>query len=805
MEISQHPSHDDELLYSKLIEYLQGFGRAEIRELEDRLDAVSRELGVTSEVTSDGQRVAWSCDLLPHLFSSEEWDQVVLGFQQRFRAFEKLLHDVYGKREILKQGVLPIPLILGSPNYQRNAVGLPQSGENFLHLSGICLVRTASGALAVKQHLLGNPAGLSYMLHNRRLLARVLPEVFQFRPIESIADAPTRILMTLRSVAHRQAPSVVLLTRGLTDLFYSEHSFLARRMGIPLVESGDLTVLDNRLFLRTVSGLERVDVIYTRLADPLLDPLAFNNQGGVPGLIHCIRKGNVSIVNAIGSQLADDRSLLHYSNTIIRFYLGEAPILPTIQTYWLGDLDQREMVLERPDRFHLHSITGEESIDLSSLSDVLTAIRKAPHLLVAHSIEEGAEVSRFSDGKLVPALQDHVVYGVRDGKRIDAFPGALTRLFQQSSKEKRDERISSRDTWILREAVPARAIHSGRQETLPARPVTSRVAEGFYWLGRYLERALSLASMIQLIETIETEELNAIERKLYLPLWSQLLPPLDNGTKQRRQSLSTPLERYRLLLDVDESGSVAFMIKRSVRNADSLREVISPEAWTALATLRATFVRNRYRSETGTPEARKIALRVSETTIGLIPQFFATARFSMLADDGWRFCELGQLVERAITTANASFRATQSIAQRLDASHPSEIELSAFLRLLGCRDAYRRVYQSRAELPQVLELVWQNEAMPRSVGSALRRSAELIRASLPESSEPGQTAIRFIDKLLLSIRRLDWYSYFGTGQEIELLRKDALLENLGYLLHETQKVHQVITDSFLNQRTVRSR
>jgi uncharacterized circularly permuted ATP-grasp superfamily protein/uncharacterized alpha-E superfamily protein len=799
--------------YSGVIRELERATSADLRELEERLDATLRELGIAFEVPSGDHHNTWFCDLLPQIFSSVEWDQIVRGFQQRFKAFDLFLEDVYSKREILRQGTIPIPVVLGSPNFQRSAVGLRPAGGHFLQLSGLCICRDASGRLLVKNHYLSHASGLSYMIQNRRLLARVLPELFQSQPVESIADIPTDILLRLQAVAERPGPSVVLLTPGVESAVYSEHGFLARRMGIPLVEGGDLVVLDHGLYLRTVSGLERVDVVYSRLADPWLDPLVFKREShfGIPGLVQCVRTGTVTIVNSIGSQLADDRSLVHFSNAIIRFYLGESPILPALQTYWLGDLDQREMVFEQPDRFQLRTLTGERFLQFTgsekAWNEIRTEVRRAPHLFVAQPMEDCAETICFSQGKKTTRLQDHIVYGIRDGDRFEVFPGALTRISAtENGRTESQHGGGGKDTWVLQDlsTVTSETEPFRRPKILPARPVTSRVAEGFYWLGRYLERAMNISKMIQVIETIEMEELTSAERRLYRPVWNRLLPPLEHAGKKGRRSMASPIERYRLLLDSSEMGSVFSIVKKGMRNADSLREAISPEAWSALATLRSFFMRSRFRLEATDQEARRTTRRLSDTAVAIIPQFFATAQLSMLADDGWRFTELGQFVERAVTTANATRSVAQSIIKRLNSLHSIEIELSAFLRLLGSRDAYRRIYQTRAEPPQVLEFLWQNAEMPRSVTYSLRRCTELLQASLPNSSPPAQQAQSFLEELLRTIRRVDWYNFFVNEDEMNfrLLRHEELLALLDQLLAETQGLHHMITDNFLSHQSI---
>ena len=799
--------------YSAVVAELEQATSADLRELEERLDATLRELGIAFEVPSGDHHNTWFCDLLPQIFPSDEWNQIVRGFQQRFKAFDLFLEDVYGKREILRQGTIPIPVVLGSPNYQRSAAGLRPAGGHFLELSGLCICRDSSGGLLVKNHYLSHASGLSYMIQNRRLLARVLPELFQSQPVESIADIPTDILLRLRAVAERPGPSVVLLTPGVESAVYSEHGFLARRMGIPLVEGGDLVVLDDGLFLRTVSGLERVDVVYSRLADPWLDPLVFKREShlGIPGLVHCVRKGTVSIVNSIGSQLADDRSLMHFSNAIIRFYLGESPILPTMQTYWLGDLDQREMVFEQPELFQLRTLTGERFLqfngDEKSRGEIRAEVRRAPHLFVAQPMDDCAETLCFSQGKKITRLQDHIVYGIRNGDQLDVFPGALTRISAtETGRTESQHGGGGKDTWVLQDISTIAAAREPyqRPKILPSRPVTSRVAEGFYWLGRYLERAMNISKMIQVIETIEMEELTSAERRLYRPVWNRLLPPLEHAVKKGRRSMASPIERYRLMLDSSETGSVISIVRKGLRNADSLREAISPEAWSALATLRGFFIRSRFRLAATDQEARRTTRRLSDAAVAVIPQFFATAQLSMLADDGWRFSELGQFVERAVTTANATRSVAQSVVKRLNSLHSIEIELSAFLRLLGSRDAYRRIYQTRAEPPQVLEFLWQNAEMPRSVTYSLRRCTELLQASLPNSSQTAQKAQSFLEELLRTIRRVDWYNFFVNEDEISfrLLRHEELLALLDELLSETQGLHHVIFDSFLSHQSI---
>ncbi|HKM57537.1 MAG TPA: circularly permuted type 2 ATP-grasp protein [Chthoniobacterales bacterium] len=812
-EVLIEPRGEPRPPYEGLVRELERVTSADLRELEERLDATLRELGVTFELPSGNHHNTWFCDLLPQIFTGDEWDKIVRGFEQRVRAFDMFLADVYGKREILRQGVIPIPAVLGSPNFQRSAVGLTPTGGHFLHLSGLCICRDSNGRLLVKNHYLSHASGLSYMIQNRRLLARVLPELFQAQPVESIADIPTEILLKLRAIAPQPDPAVALLTPGVASAVYSEHGFLARRMGIPLVEGGDLVVLDDALFLRTVSGLERVDMVYTRLADPWLDPLVFNRDSriGIPGLVHCIRKGTLSIVNSLGSQLADDRSLLHFSNAILGFYLGESPILPSIQTYWLGDLDQREIVFTEPDRFQLRALTGESFFTFTGeekqWSEIRREVLRAPHMFVAQPIEDCAETLCFSQGKKITRRQDHIIYGMRNGTRLDVFPGALTRVSAtENGRTESQHGGGGKDTWVVQEITTSASAPEPfrRPKILPTRPVTSRVAEGFYWLGRYLERAMTISKMIQVIETIEMEELTSAERKLYRPVWNRLLPPLEHAGKRGRRSMASLLERYRLMLDRSEMGSVVSIVRTGTSNADSLREAISPEAWAALATLRGAFNRSRFKSEPTDDEARKTTRRLSETVVALIPQFFATAQLSMLADDGWRFSELGQFVERAITTANATRSITLSIARRLDSLHSIEIELSAFLRLLSSRDAYRRIYQTRAEPPQVLEFLWQNAEMPRSVHFALKRCAEILQASLPSTSQPAQQAQSFLEELLRRIRRLDWYTFFLNQDEanIRLLRREELQLQLDLLLSETLELHHVITDNFLSHQSI---
>ncbi|HEY0790957.1 MAG TPA: circularly permuted type 2 ATP-grasp protein [Chthoniobacterales bacterium] len=792
---------------------LHGFHRrADVRDLEERLEVTLRELGVTFELPAPDRRNSWFCDLLPQVFQEEEWQLVVRAFQQRVRAFECLLQDLYGKREILAEGVLPVPLVLGSPQYQRSAVEFPPTRGCFLHLSGLCLTRDPGGQLMVKNHYFSHPSGLSYMIQDRRLLARVLPEIFAGHAIASIADVPTKILMQLRAAARGSDPTAVLLTPGTFSAVYSEHSFLARRMGIPLVQGNDLAALNDKLFLRTVSGLERVDVIYSRLADPWLDPLVFRKDSriGVAGLTQCLRRGHVAMVNPIGTQLADDRSLLHFSNVIIRYYLGEWPVLPTLPTYWLGDLDQREMVLDKLDGFQIRTLVGERVLPTNQPDVNLTEIRRLPHLFVAQPIHDSVETVCFVEGKRVRRNQDFLVYGLRNGAGFEVFDGALTRISAtERGRTETEHGGGGKDTWVVREdGREAEAIQvASRRTSAPAgRRVTSRVAEAFYWMGRYLERAQHVAKIILTIETVEMEELTSAERKLYRPVWNRLLPPLEGSGRRGRRTIGNVKERYRVMLEKRSTGSVNAMVRISLANADGVREVISPEAWSALAALRGHFQRNRWRELTTEAEARKITRRLAEAVNALVPQFFNTAEQSMLADDGWRFCELGQHVERAGVSANATTGLVRSLADNLAPGQAREIELSAFLRLMSSRDAYRRIYQTRSEPALILEMIWQNRDMPRSVAYCLERCAQLVGAALPQSSQPAQYTLDFIDRLIHAVRRVDWYRFFvekdSSFIEVQAPHRQELVDLIHDLLVQVQELHSVVTDNLLTHQNV---
>jgi len=279
-------------------------------------------------------------------------------------------------------------------------------------------------------------------------------------------------------------------------------------------------------------------------------------------------------------------------------------------------------------------------------------------------------------------------------------------------------------------------------------------------MGRYLERAHHQAHLISVVETLETEELNSAERKLYRPVWNRLLPPIEKSAGTSRRSIAGQIDRYRLLL-LPEPGSVQHAILSACSNAHSVQDSLSPEALATLNDLRSRFHRKRFRQNLSEPEAASVTRRLAEQVTKLIPQFFATAANTMLADDGWRFCELGQMLERSIITANSLLSISASVSGQVQRSSPhgSEIELSAFLRLLGCRDAYRRIFQMRAEPVHVFQMLWQHEEVPRSVLHCLERCSVLLHKSMAADPTSPTQAPAALHSLLQQIRTIDWRPY----------------------------------------------
>jgi uncharacterized circularly permuted ATP-grasp superfamily protein/uncharacterized alpha-E superfamily protein len=788
--------------YEGPLRYLQGMRKQELRALDQHMEATLREMGVTYGLPRGEQARPWVCDLLPHIFTVNEWHQVTAGVSQRVRAFELFLQDIYGRRQILRDGAIPVHPVLGSPHYGGASIGLPLPRDAYLHLSAVCLTRNAAGQLAVKEHHLSRASGISYMVQNRRALASVLPDLFEQNAVCSLADTLAPVVEALRGLAEAtwDEPSAVLLSPGTESPLYSEHSFLARRMGIPLVQGGDLLVLDDHVYLKTVRGLKRVDVIFNHVSDEKLDSLVFKKGSteGVPGVVHCLRRGTVKLVNALGSQLADDGSLLSMASRIIRYYLHESPILPTIRTYWLGDLDQLEMVIEDVSHYRIRPISASDFSGAlpDSPEEIARAIRKRPGSYIAQPIEE--EGDGESDLE-----QDHIVFALRLGEqRYEVFPGALTRVFPRRSENKD---WISKDSWVPALSQQAEAAQTWTRNALethyPSREVTSRVAESFYWMGRYLERAYHQAYLIQAIETLESEELNAAERKLYRPMWNRLLPPLETTAGESRRSITTRQDRYRLVL-LTEPGTVVRTLTRAMKNAESIRESLSPEALATMNRLRELFRRTRFRENLPAEECGQIARRLSGTVIELIPQFFAIAQRTVLGDDGWRFCEAGEFLERAIITSHAVLSISRSLVRPPLAT---EIQLSAFLRLLGTRDAYRRVYQMRAEPAPVIELLFQHPESPRSVLRCLTGCVELLRKSAAPDQAGATTALNGIELLIHRINRIDWSEQLRISLEQAVSgerkgKQDGIEKVLPQLTESILKIHHLISDGFLSHQ-----
>src|ERR1700684_1329903 len=338
--------------YQKVIEYISNESADDLNKKEELAKRLFMSQGITFTVYNSGEGIEkiFPFDIIPRIITAAEWTYIETGIRQRLKALNLFLKDVYNSQFILKDGIVPFDMIYSCPHSLREMHGFPVPHDIYVHIAGIDLIRDQDGTFYILEDNLRTPSGVSYMLENREITKRIFPDLIPKNNVRTVTEYPAILHRNLASLSPRQnsQPTIVLLTPGIYNSAYFEHTTLARLMGVELVEGRDLVIDNHRVYMKTTAGRQQVDVIYRRVDDHFLDPLVFQPDSllGVAGLMSAYRKGNVAIVNAVGNGVADDKAIYTYVPAMIRYYLNEEPILKNVPTYQLGNLEEREYVFD---------------------------------------------------------------------------------------------------------------------------------------------------------------------------------------------------------------------------------------------------------------------------------------------------------------------------------------------------------------------------------------------------------------------------------------------------------------------------
>ncbi|WP_156250320.1 circularly permuted type 2 ATP-grasp protein [Pseudactinotalea terrae] len=449
-------------------------GALDADELRLRADALARsylDQGITFDI--GGEERPFPLDSVPRVLDGAEWEHLAPGIAQRVRALEALLADVYGEQKMIADGVLPRSLILSSAHFHRAAMGVQPANGVRVHVAGIDVIRDAADSWRVLEDNVRVPSGVSYVLSNRRAMAQSFPELFSTMRIRPVADYPRRLLAALTAAAPPGVddPVVVVLTPGAYNSAYFEHSLLARLMGVELVEGRDLVCAGDRVYMRTTEGRRRVDVIYRRVDDEFLDPVAFRPDSllGCPGLLNAARAGTVTIANMVGNGVADDKLVYTYVPDLIRYYLSEEPIISNVDTWRLEEPEALAEVLDRLDELVVKPVDGSggkgiiigPAADKAELDAARARLRRDPRGWIAQPVVQLSTVPTLAGESLRPRHVDLRPFAVNDGENVWVLPGGLTRvaLAEGQLVVNSSQGGGSKDTWVLgsgRQRVPVR-------------------------------------------------------------------------------------------------------------------------------------------------------------------------------------------------------------------------------------------------------------------------------------------------------------------------------------------------------------
>jgi len=457
-----HPRDQYKTLYNRLLE----LSAEQLEQRQQASDLSFLHQGITFTVYGDDQGTerTFPFDLLPRILTTREWDVIEAGLTQRIMALNLFLHDIYHDGKIIDDGVVPYDMLASSRHFRREMRNVDIVKQVYVAICGTDLIRLPSGEFVVLEDNLRVPSGVSYMLANRNIAKSVFPKIFNnynVRPIDYYGRALLKTLTHLSPT--KEKPNIVLLTPGVFNSAYYEHTFLARHMGIQVVEGRDMVVHNGIVYMRTTSGLQRVDVIYRRIDDDFIDPLTFrkDSQLGIHGLFNAYRLGNVTLANAVGTGVADDKAIYYYVPAMIRYYLGEDPILNNVETFLMTDDKKRDHVLTNIDKFVIKAVgeAGGYGMIIGSHSsakekaEFAEKVKANPRNYIAQPILQLSATPCYVDGKIEPRHVDLRPFVLYDGEDVSVVPGGLSRvaLKKGSLVVNSSQGGGSKDTWVLQE------------------------------------------------------------------------------------------------------------------------------------------------------------------------------------------------------------------------------------------------------------------------------------------------------------------------------------------------------------------
>lgn len=750
--------------WEALMGELNAFGVQERARRFESARRIIQEQGITYNVYGDAQGMErpWELDPLPMLLSAAEWNGIERGLIQRATLINELLADCYGPQRLMNSGAMPPALLLAQPDFLRAVHGISPASGVFLNFYAADIARSPDGRWWVLSDRTQIPTGAGYMLANRLVTARVLPEVFRESRVHRLAGFFRQFRATLAGTCARPAsggePRVVVLTPGPYNETYFEQAYLARYLGYSLVEGQDLTVQNRRVYLKTLSGLEPVDVILRRVDDAFCDPLELRNDSilGVPGLTEVLRAGNVAVSNALGTGILQSPAFRPFLPGLCRTVLGEDLRMPSLATWWCGQESAQREVLSRLDTLDVYAAFGGGLSKSEKTADIPGAIAFAPHRWVAQ------ERMRFSvapcwekDGFVEkPVVLRVFLLGTPNGYIV--MPGALTRagVVNGASGISMQDGSVSKDTWVLSEyPVEEVTLLQSAESQIDLRRVgnnlPSRLADNFFWLGRYTERLDAAARTLRAALLRFSPETGGLELEQLRPLLRTLeaqeqIPPGSSARERSVEALEGDFLEALYSQVPSRTGSLRNLAARVVRLAMLVRDRTSNDLWRALSQLEDCVIQEMASWSAG--EAIGILNRV----LLLSASFKGIVRENMTRAQGWRFLDMGQRMERALNLCTF-LRETLVSPQ---AGHPSLLE--SILEVADSTLTYRSRYNLLPNLMAVYDLVLLDDTNPRSLLFQLEQLEKHLER-LPNRFSGGRMPPeqRALMKVLNAVRMLD--------------------------------------------------